>query len=237
MTAPKGDRRRSKPRRRGRPSGFRPAIDAALIQLVINQEMPIKHAAWRRLGWGCGRSMDWLECARCDGAAPELIKWAGQFTTVPRMVSGGYPPRVKPSRPRVRPAVVAAVQGVARGVVASPPGGTVVLDAPAAMAGRSGKTFSFERTVARLRVEGERMGSTTDNSEAAVHVRTAGTRGDLGGLVKVDRLPRPSGDRPWWPNPIRSILKPPASVSVPIPSLTAAPRLSVVLPPLPMAQS
>ena len=80
MTAPKGDRRRSKARRPGRPSGFRPEIGAALIDLTINEGMPIKHAA-RRLGVGVRTIYDWLERARREGAAPELVKWARDFNS------------------------------------------------------------------------------------------------------------------------------------------------------------
>jgi hypothetical protein len=49
-----------RPTRRGRPSGFRPEIGAALIDLTINEGVPIKHAA-RRLGVGVRTVYDWLE--------------------------------------------------------------------------------------------------------------------------------------------------------------------------------
>jgi transposase len=66
------------PRREGRPSRFTPEIGAALIDLTINEGLPIKHAA-RRLGFGVRTVYDWLERARNEGAAPELVEWAGTF--------------------------------------------------------------------------------------------------------------------------------------------------------------
>jgi hypothetical protein len=67
-----------KAKRPGRPSGFRPEIGAALIDLTINEGLPIKHAA-RRLGVGVRTVYDWLERARNEGAAPELVEWVREF--------------------------------------------------------------------------------------------------------------------------------------------------------------
>jgi hypothetical protein len=65
-----------RPGRRGRPSGFRPEIGSALIDLTINEGLPIKHAA-RRLGMGVRTVYDWLERAQNEGADPDLVEWAG----------------------------------------------------------------------------------------------------------------------------------------------------------------
>jgi transposase-like protein len=66
-------------RRRGRPTRFDPEIGNALIDLVINEDVPIKHAA-RRLGLGVRTVYDWLERAQVKGAAPKLVKCTDQFT-------------------------------------------------------------------------------------------------------------------------------------------------------------
>lgn len=66
-------------RRRGRPSTFKPEIGNVLIDLVINDDVPIVHAA-RRLGLGVRTVYDWLQRARDEGAVPELVKWADNFT-------------------------------------------------------------------------------------------------------------------------------------------------------------
>ena len=66
-------------RRRGRPTRFDPEIGAALIDLVIDQDVPIVHAA-RRLGLGPRTVYDWLQRAQGEGAARELVKWAEDFT-------------------------------------------------------------------------------------------------------------------------------------------------------------
>jgi transposase len=64
--------------RRGRPTAFSLAIGEALIDLVLNEGLPIKHAA-RQLGIGVRTCYDWLERARCDGADPGLVAWAATF--------------------------------------------------------------------------------------------------------------------------------------------------------------
>jgi transposase-like protein len=66
-------------RRRGRPTRFDPEIGDALIGPVINDDVPIKHAA-RRLGLGPRTVYDWLQRAQGEGAAPELAEWSGRFT-------------------------------------------------------------------------------------------------------------------------------------------------------------
>jgi hypothetical protein len=53
-------------------------IGAGLIDLTINEGLPIKHAA-RRLCVGVRTVYDWLERAQKQGAAPELVAWAGTF--------------------------------------------------------------------------------------------------------------------------------------------------------------
>lgn len=65
--------------RRGRPTAFSHAIGEALIDLVLNEGLPIKHAA-RRLGIGVRTYYDWLGCARNGGAGAELVEWADRFT-------------------------------------------------------------------------------------------------------------------------------------------------------------
>jgi hypothetical protein len=50
-----------------------------LIDLTINEGMPIKQAA-RRTGVGVRTVYDWLARARCDDAPAELAEWARTFS-------------------------------------------------------------------------------------------------------------------------------------------------------------
>ena len=144
------------PRREGRPSRFTPEIGAALIDLTINEGLPIKHAA-RRLGVGVRTVYDWLERARDEGAAPELVAWAREFRQYlewyrrdkcrERYVQDCEAARLRWQRFK------ASREEWWRRRLGESAFWTRRLNWLAAR----GKWFSYERTVARLRAEGYRV--------------------------------------------------------------------------------
>jgi hypothetical protein len=144
------------PRREGRPSRFTPEIGSGLIDLTINEGVPIKHAA-RRLGVGARTVYDWLERARDEGAAPELVAWAREFRQYlewyrrdnrwERSIRDREAARLRWQRFK------ASREEWWRRRLGESAFWTRRLNWLAAW----GKWFSYERTVARLRAEGYRV--------------------------------------------------------------------------------